>query len=322
MSMAWSRLALLRRVVSRGMLRVLLLVAASGLLAGCAAWHDLFQRDQPDPAALAEALAQPAPSSTDVAVVLGCPSEDDGRPSLCLQCRVHAAQQVLAQGRVRALIFSGGAAHNRHVEAEVMAGLAQRRGVGREQILLEGQSLTTWQNLLSASSDRLLIVWQLETGNEVLRLSGHTGAVNTCTISADGKRALSGGYDKTLRLWDLSAGNEIIRLIGHSAPITACLITDDGRRAISASLDYTLRIWDLMSGMCIETIYGSSAYLCLTNGRDWLVAGDQAGNVWILRDQIMTTPSSETRLTRQSLMESVRKFLNRSSTSHSSTSQR
>lgn len=147
MSMAWSRLALLRRVVSRGMLRVLLVVAASGLLAGCAAWHDLFQRDQPDPSALSEALAQPAPSSTDVAVVLGCPSEDDGRPSPCLQCRVRAAQQVLAQGRVRALIFSGGAAHNRHIEAEVMAGLAQRRGVGREQILVEGQSLTTWQNL-------------------------------------------------------------------------------------------------------------------------------------------------------------------------------
>ncbi len=179
------------------------------------------------------------------------------------------------------------------------------------------------KRLLSASSDRLLIVWQLETGNEVLRLSGHTGAVNACTVSADGRRALSGGYDKTLRLWDLSAGNEVIRLIGHTAPITSCLITDDGRRAISASLDYTLRIWDLMSGMCIETIYGSSAYLCLAAVSDWLVAGDQAGNVWILRDQIMTTPSTEARLTRQSLMESVRKFLSRSSsTSHSSTSQR
>jgi uncharacterized SAM-binding protein YcdF (DUF218 family) len=124
-----------------------LALALLTLLSGCAAWHDLFQRDQPDPAALAEARSLPAPATTDVAVVLGCPSEDDGRPSPCLQCRVRAAQQVLSQGRVRALIFSGGAAHNRHVEAEVMASLAQRRGVGREQVLLEGRSLTTWQNL-------------------------------------------------------------------------------------------------------------------------------------------------------------------------------
>lgn len=169
------------------------------------------------------------------------------------------------------------------------------------------------KRLLSASSDRLLILWQLENGNELLRMQGHTGSVNTCVVAADGKRALSGGHDKTLRLWDLTTGGEIVRLTGHSAPVTACLLTDDGRRAISASLDYTLRIWDLMSGMCIETIYGSSAYLCLAAGTDWLLAGDQAGNVWILRDQMMTTPSAETRLTRQSLMESVRKFLSRSS---------
>lgn len=123
------------------------LICGVAALTGCAPWHDLFQRDRPDPAALAEAMAWPTPQATDVAVVLGCPSEDDGRPSLCLQCRVRAAQHVLSQGRVRALIFSGGAAHNRHVEAEVMASLAQHRGVDRQQVLLEGRSLTTWQNL-------------------------------------------------------------------------------------------------------------------------------------------------------------------------------
>lgn len=114
---------------------------------GCAAWHDLFQRDRENPAALAEALHEPTPPRTDVAVVLGCPSEDDGRPSLCLQCRVRAAQHALLQGRVQALIVSGGAAHNRHVEAEVMAGLLGRGGIDQRRILLEGQSLTTWQNL-------------------------------------------------------------------------------------------------------------------------------------------------------------------------------
>ena len=152
----------------------------------------------------------------------------------------------------------------------------------------------------------------METGAELLRIAGHIGAVHTCALSPDGKRALSGSHDKTLRLWDLATGAEQIRLVGHSAPVTACLISEDGRRAISAALDYTLRIWDLTSGMCIETIYGSSAFLSLSAGGDWLVAGDQAGNVWILRDQMTVTPSTETRLTRQSLMESVRRLLNRS----------
>lgn len=114
---------------------------------GCAAWHDLFQRDRPTAEILREALTLPAPKSVDVGIALGCPTEDNGKPSACLQCRVEGALRALRQGRIRAVIFSGGAAHNRHVEGEAMARLAQAAGIPSEQILIEGQSLTTWQNL-------------------------------------------------------------------------------------------------------------------------------------------------------------------------------
>lgn len=114
---------------------------------GCAAWHDFFQRDQADAPALWQALARPAPSRTDVAIALGCPSEADGSPSDCLRCRVAAAVRQVQRARVRAVIFSGGAAHNRHVEADVMARLARDWGLAPQQILVEGRSLTTWQNL-------------------------------------------------------------------------------------------------------------------------------------------------------------------------------
>ena len=42
------------------------------------------------------------------------------------------------QGRVQALIVSGGAAHNRHVEAEVMAGLLGQGGIDQGRILWKG----------------------------------------------------------------------------------------------------------------------------------------------------------------------------------------
>jgi vancomycin permeability regulator SanA len=117
---------------------------------GCAAWHDLFQRDRPDGDTLAQALRLPAPTATDVGIALGCPSEDDGSPSDCLRCRVAGALRALRQKRVRAVIFSGGAAHNRHVEAEVMAALIRSYGVPESQIMVEGKALTTWQNLRNA----------------------------------------------------------------------------------------------------------------------------------------------------------------------------
>lgn len=120
------------------------------LWGGCAAWHDLFQRDRPDGNTLSTALNLPAPATTDVGIALGCPSEDDGSPSDCLRCRVDGAVRALRQNRVRAVIFSGGAAHNRYVEAEVMARLSRSFGIRDEQILVEGQALTTWQNLRNA----------------------------------------------------------------------------------------------------------------------------------------------------------------------------
>lgn len=165
------------------------------------------------------------------------------------------------------------------------------------------------RRMVSASSDRLLILWDLSTGAELQRFSGHTGSVNCCAISPDGKRLLSGSHDKTLRVWDLGTGAEISRLVGHMAPVSSCLITADGRRAISAALDYTVRLWELTSGMCFETIYGSSSFLCLDAHGDWVCAGDQVGNVWLLRDLTNAVPSSESRLQRQSLMESLRKFM-------------
>ena len=117
---------------------------------GCAAWHDLFQRDRPSKDLLAEAMQLPAPVATDVGIALGCPSEDDGSVSSCLRCRVDGALRALREKRVRAVIFSGGAAHNRYVEAEVMAAACRKAGIPESQILVEGQALTTWQNLRNA----------------------------------------------------------------------------------------------------------------------------------------------------------------------------
>ena len=46
-------------------------------------------------------------------------------------------------------------------------------------------------------------LWDVEAGGEVLRFEGHTKAVHSVAISADGRRALSGSADQTVRLWGL-----------------------------------------------------------------------------------------------------------------------
>jgi uncharacterized SAM-binding protein YcdF (DUF218 family) len=123
-------------------------LAGSLALLGCADARDLLRPYVPNPVEMREVIAQPWPAPTmDVAFVLGCPANPDGSVSLCERCRVKTAVRAFRAGKVRNLIFTGGAAHSPDVEADVMARLAVARGVPPASVIREGSALTTWQNI-------------------------------------------------------------------------------------------------------------------------------------------------------------------------------
>jgi WD40 repeat protein len=109
---------------------------------------------------------------------------------------------------------------------------------------------------VSASSDRTLKVWDLDTGHERLSLAGHGGRVTAVAVTPDGRRAVSASSDRTLKVWDLDTGRERLSLTGHSSVVTAVAVMPDGRAAVSASWDGTLKAWDLASGHERRTLAG------------------------------------------------------------------
>jgi WD40 repeat protein len=109
---------------------------------------------------------------------------------------------------------------------------------------------------VSASYDRTLKVWDLETGREVRTLTGHTDRVLGVAVSSDWKCVVSTSADKTLKVWDLETGRELHTLTGHSYYVYAVAVSSDGRRAVSASHDTTLKVWDLETGRELLTLTG------------------------------------------------------------------
>ena len=192
---------------------------------------------------------------------------------------------------------------------DLRTGAEVLRFVGHSGAVNACAMLPSGQHLVTASTDKTLALWDLRTGSDVMRFLGHSQGVSACAVSSDGRRLLSGGQDKSLRLWELQTGAELLRLSGHIAPVTGCAFSSDGKRAVSASLDFTLKLWELHSGMCLETVYGSAAFLSIATQGEWLCAGDQAGNVWMLRDMTPQSTQSGDPNSRQSIVESIRKLL-------------
>ena len=82
----------------------------------------------------------------DVIVVLGAMVEKDGTAGPMLRNRIAKAAELFHEGAAPRLILTGAAAHNRWVEAEVMAAGLQAHGVPQSALILESRARTTAEN--------------------------------------------------------------------------------------------------------------------------------------------------------------------------------
>ena len=86
----------------------------------------------------------------DALIVLGTPADSDGNPEPAMLDRVNEAVAEYERGAASRLVFSGGAAHNRFVEADVMARVAEADGVPQSAIYRERAAQDTIQNLCNS----------------------------------------------------------------------------------------------------------------------------------------------------------------------------
>jgi WD40 repeat protein len=111
---------------------------------------------------------------------------------------------------------------------------------GRLAVAAGGTLLAT-----NANGERMLALWDRESGEPRGRLAGHTGMINCVAASPDGGTVATASDDKTVRLWDVQECRERRVLRGHTGSVWGVAFSADGRVVASAgSEDETLRLWD------------------------------------------------------------------------------
>ena len=80
-----------------------------------------------------------------------------------------------------------------------------------------------------------MVIWDLEKGEQVLKLEGHTSAVLSVAYAPDGKTIATGSADMTVRLWDAATGKELAVLRGHTNWAERVVFAPDGKLLVSAA---------------------------------------------------------------------------------------
>jgi WD40 repeat protein len=100
-------------------------------------------------------------------------------------------------------------------------------------------------SIATGSIDMTARIWDVQTGDELKRLTGHTNSVFDLAFSPDGSRIATASADTTVKVYDRESGRDLFTLRGHTNPIRSVSFSPDGKHVASASWDGTARIWDV-----------------------------------------------------------------------------
>ncbi|MBA2306875.1 WD40 repeat domain-containing protein, partial [Candidatus Dependentiae bacterium] len=154
--------------------------------------------------------------------------------------------------------------------------------------------------VLTASGDCTARLWDVNTGQQLHILQGHTYAVSSVACSPDGKILITCSNDNTTRLWDVITGQQLHILGEHTQAVTSVAYSPDGKTILTGFNDNTARLWDIKTGQQLHILQGhtdtviSVAYspdgkILLTCSDDnttrlWAVESESKAVDWITKE--------------------------------------
>jgi WD40 repeat protein len=112
--------------------------------------------------------------------------------------------------------------------------------------------------LASGSEDKLIHVWDTQTGKPIARLRGHNESPGPMIFNPSGTLLASvGGSDGTVRLWANAIDDEVGQTLDPLTTVNAIAISPDSTLiATGYQLSSDVRLWDPLLGEVLATLRG------------------------------------------------------------------
>ena len=127
--------------------------------------------------------------------------------------------------------------------------------------------------LASGGEDKMVRLWDVQTGREVGAWSGHSDVISALAWSPDGRTLASGSFDNTVRVWEVEANNwtratKVRVFAGDGFDFDALAWSENGSVLAGGSGDGRIWLWNAQSGEALKILDGHrGAVLSLAFGQ-------------------------------------------------------
>jgi tricorn protease-like protein/mono/diheme cytochrome c family protein len=98
--------------------------------------------------------------------------------------------------------------------------------------------------LAAAGADRVIHVWAVESGKEILTIEDHADWILDLAFSPDGQRLASASRDKTSKVFDVIKKESLVTFPGHAETVYTVAFAPDGKTIATGGGDNQIRIWN------------------------------------------------------------------------------
>ena len=99
--------------------------------------------------------------------------------------------------------------------------------------------------LATCGYDRLIKLWNTQTGQLLRELKDHSDAVYAVTFSPDGALLASGSADRAVKVWEVADGKRLYTLSDSTDWVYSVAWSPDGHRLAAGGVDKSLRVWEV-----------------------------------------------------------------------------